>query len=415
MQLGGAPASPTTPAGQNVSLDGASIGTPAFATAAASLDGGAAPPRTPGAPPTLLPSPPPPPPRSAASGSELGSVSGSAASGAPPAHLYRLFVSNVPPAFNEARLRNLFEQVSARWGRAGGAGSPQGATAWGRPARPPLQPTEPHRAHVPGSAQRASAISHTPLPCRADTAAVGGCARPHHFKGQGAPLTAGRRCLTPRLRPGARACRCMASAHGTHIRPSLACWPHALRGPAWPACRPHAQRPTTAPPSPSPAAAGHGRPARQRVCVVRCARGGSRGRAAHGRARHAGGRRHTARRASRDDMRARNMHACDAAHAGMAGARAHAMRARAARARAGSRICCPVRRAPAPPRCSSCQPPPPPSPTPLHPPAPRPQVRFARSHVFVQASAGPEDNRQLFFSKAPIAATEEDVRAVFAQ
>lgn len=59
-------------------------------------------------------------------------------------------------------------------------------------------------------------------------------------------------------------------------------------------------------------------------------------------------------------------------------------------------------------------------PTPTHtthtvPPAVRPQVRFARSHQYVQAGTGPNDNRQLFFSRAPAAATEADVIALFSR
>jgi RNA recognition motif-containing protein len=43
------------------------------------------------------------------------------------------------------------------------------------------------------------------------------------------------------------------------------------------------------------------------------------------------------------------------------------------------------------------------------------EVRFARSHQYVQAGAGPQDNRQLFFSNAPARATDADMRALFAQ
>lgn len=42
------------------------------------------------------------------------------------------------------------------------------------------------------------------------------------------------------------------------------------------------------------------------------------------------------------------------------------------------------------------------------------EVRLARSHQYVQAGNGPEDNRQLFFAGAPAASTTEDVRGVFA-
>jgi hypothetical protein len=41
------------------------------------------------------------------------------------------------------------------------------------------------------------------------------------------------------------------------------------------------------------------------------------------------------------------------------------------------------------------------------------EVRFARSHHFVQAGSGPQDNRQLFFAKAPVTACEEDSRQLF--
>jgi hypothetical protein len=41
------------------------------------------------------------------------------------------------------------------------------------------------------------------------------------------------------------------------------------------------------------------------------------------------------------------------------------------------------------------------------------QVRFARSRVFIPAGSGPEDNRQLFFSRAPACASESDVVALF--
>lgn len=43
------------------------------------------------------------------------------------------------------------------------------------------------------------------------------------------------------------------------------------------------------------------------------------------------------------------------------------------------------------------------------------EVRFARSHQYIQAGYGPEDNRQLFFSRAPLQAGVEDVREVFRQ
>ncbi|GBF89388.1 hypothetical protein Rsub_01960 [Raphidocelis subcapitata] len=41
------------------------------------------------------------------------------------------------------------------------------------------------------------------------------------------------------------------------------------------------------------------------------------------------------------------------------------------------------------------------------------EVRLARSRVFIPAGSGPEDNRQLFFSRAPACASESDVVALF--
>ncbi|KAI8465632.1 MAG: hypothetical protein J3K34DRAFT_487277 [Monoraphidium minutum] len=50
------------------------------------------------------------------------------------------------------------------------------------------------------------------------------------------------------------------------------------------------------------------------------------------------------------------------------------------------------------------------------PGAPSPlEVRFARSHQYVQAGAGPQDNRQLFFARAPPGASESDLRALFSR
>jgi hypothetical protein len=65
-------------------------------------------------------------------------------------------------------------------------------------------------------------------------------------------------------------------------------------------------------------------------------------------------------------------------------------------------------RAPGGPRLDQSAPAPP-----ARPPPPPPQVRFARSHQYVQAGEGPDDNRQLFFSHAPPAAGEAELRAVF--
>lgn len=41
------------------------------------------------------------------------------------------------------------------------------------------------------------------------------------------------------------------------------------------------------------------------------------------------------------------------------------------------------------------------------------QVRYARSHQYVQAGSGPEDNRQLFFARAPASASEEHMKELF--
>eukprot|EP00775_Hariotina_reticulata_P011883 gene11883-12027_t len=43
------------------------------------------------------------------------------------------------------------------------------------------------------------------------------------------------------------------------------------------------------------------------------------------------------------------------------------------------------------------------------------EVRYARSHQYVQAGSGPEDNRQLFFSHAPLMATETHIKELFGQ
>lgn len=43
------------------------------------------------------------------------------------------------------------------------------------------------------------------------------------------------------------------------------------------------------------------------------------------------------------------------------------------------------------------------------------QVRYARSHLYIQAGSGPQDNRQLFFARAPASTTEEDLRQLFGQ
>lgn len=43
------------------------------------------------------------------------------------------------------------------------------------------------------------------------------------------------------------------------------------------------------------------------------------------------------------------------------------------------------------------------------------EVRFSRSHQYVQPGAGPSDNKQLFFTKAQPAATEEQVLSLFTQ
>lgn len=41
------------------------------------------------------------------------------------------------------------------------------------------------------------------------------------------------------------------------------------------------------------------------------------------------------------------------------------------------------------------------------------QVRYARESHKVQPSSDPNDNNQLFFAKAPLTATEDDIKAVF--
>jgi len=41
------------------------------------------------------------------------------------------------------------------------------------------------------------------------------------------------------------------------------------------------------------------------------------------------------------------------------------------------------------------------------------EVRFGRSRHFVPAGDGPEDNRQLFFSRAPSSASEGELMALF--
>ncbi|GMH38098.1 hypothetical protein BSKO_05982 [Bryopsis sp. KO-2023] len=43
------------------------------------------------------------------------------------------------------------------------------------------------------------------------------------------------------------------------------------------------------------------------------------------------------------------------------------------------------------------------------------EVRFARSHQYIQAGTGPQDNRQLFFSRAPTSASEDDFKAAFSK
>lgn len=43
------------------------------------------------------------------------------------------------------------------------------------------------------------------------------------------------------------------------------------------------------------------------------------------------------------------------------------------------------------------------------------QVRYARSHQYVQAGTGPEDNRQLFFARAPSSAAEAQLTDLFKQ
>lgn len=43
------------------------------------------------------------------------------------------------------------------------------------------------------------------------------------------------------------------------------------------------------------------------------------------------------------------------------------------------------------------------------------QVRFARSHQYVPAGTGPDDNKKLFFSSAPPGCTSEDIQKIFSQ
>eukprot|EP00775_Hariotina_reticulata_P001643 gene1644-1985_t len=43
------------------------------------------------------------------------------------------------------------------------------------------------------------------------------------------------------------------------------------------------------------------------------------------------------------------------------------------------------------------------------------EVRYARSHQFVQAGSGPQDNRQLFFARAPLLITEPEIKQLFTQ
>ncbi len=43
------------------------------------------------------------------------------------------------------------------------------------------------------------------------------------------------------------------------------------------------------------------------------------------------------------------------------------------------------------------------------------QVRFAKSHQYVQAGTGPDDNRQLFFTAAPGHLNEQDISQIFSQ
>ncbi|KIZ02294.1 CUG-BP- and ETR-3-like factor 5 [Monoraphidium neglectum] len=43
------------------------------------------------------------------------------------------------------------------------------------------------------------------------------------------------------------------------------------------------------------------------------------------------------------------------------------------------------------------------------------EVRFARSRLFIPAGSGPSDNRQLFFSRAPLSVAESELEALFAR
>lgn len=42
-------------------------------------------------------------------------------------------------------------------------------------------------------------------------------------------------------------------------------------------------------------------------------------------------------------------------------------------------------------------------------------MRYARSHLYIQAGAGPQDNRQLFFARAPVLTTEAELKQLFSQ
>lgn len=45
----------------------------------------------------------------------------------------------------------------------------------------------------------------------------------------------------------------------------------------------------------------------------------------------------------------------------------------------------------------------------------RTQVRFAKSHNYIQAGSGPSNNRQLFYSNAPSQLHEEEISTFFSQ
>eukprot|EP00878_Enallax_costatus_P031789 GHUV01034836.1.p1 GENE.GHUV01034836.1~~GHUV01034836.1.p1 ORF type:complete len:209 (+),score=50.80 GHUV01034836.1:1094-1720(+) len=43
------------------------------------------------------------------------------------------------------------------------------------------------------------------------------------------------------------------------------------------------------------------------------------------------------------------------------------------------------------------------------------EVRYARSHLYIQAGSGPQDNHQLFFARAPVVTTEDELKQLFSE